>query len=424
MLDIQLIRKDTARVKERLATRFQGVESKIDEVMAFDEKRRKLLTEVESLKAEKNKSAKEVGMLKAKGENADALIAKTKEVTDRIAQLDQEVAKFEEDQRNVLLAIPNLPHECVPLGKTAQENPEIRQGGSKKDFAFAPKNHIELTTKLGIIDFERGTKLSGSGFIVYRGLGARLERALINFMLDLHTRDHGYTEIHPPYLVNRDILEGTGQLPKFEDQLYAIKDSDLFLIPTAEVPVANLHRDEILKEEQLPIQYVAYTPCFRSEAGAAGIGTRGLLRVHQFDKVELIRIVKPDEGDKAHEEMLMNAEKVLQLLGLHYRVIILCTGDMGFAMSKTYDIEVWAPGQNAYLEVSSVSNASDYQSRRMALRYKDTAAKSNVFPHILNGSGVALPRLVVALLETWQQSDGSILIPEPLQPYFGADKIV
>lgn len=418
MLDIKFIRSHPDAVKQRLTARLQGFEQKIDEVLALDEKRRKLLVEVESLKAEKNKVSKEVGALKAKGENADAILARMKEVSDRITQLDREVTGVETSQRDLLLGIANIPHESVPAGKDAADNKEIKVHGSKPALAFKPKNHIDLCAKHQLIDFDRATKLSGSGFALFTGIGARLQRGLIQFMLDLHSREHGYTEVSPPYLVNRNILIGTGQLPKFEDQLYAVKEPDQFLIPTAEVPVANIHREEILKDEELPRRYVAYTPCFRSEAGAAGVGTRGLLRVHQFDKVELIQIVRPEEGYAAHDAMLSHAEKILQLLGLHYRVIVLCTGDMGFGMAKTYDIEVWAPGQEAYLEVSSVSNAEDYQSRRMELRFKGKDGK-NLHPHILNGSGVALPRLIVALLETHQQADGSILIPAPLQPYMG-----
>ena len=365
-----------------------------------------------------------MGALKARGQPADHIISKMKEVSDRITALDKEVAEIEPAQRRLLLMIPNLPHPSVPVGRDAAGNMEVRQWGGKKTFDFEPHNHMELGTRLGILDFDRGVKLSGSGFIVFRGAGARLERALINFMLDLHTTRHGYTEILPPLLVNREVMEGTGQLPKFEDQLYRVKDSDQYLIPTAEVPVANLHRGEVLREDQLPLLYTAYTPCFRSEAGAAGVGTRGLLRVHQFDKVEMIRIVKPEEGDRAHEQMLADAEAVLQALGLHYRVLLLCSGDMGSGMAKTYDLEAWAPGQQAFLEVSSVSNAGDYQARRMGLRFKPKDGKNTVYPHILNGSGVALARLVVAILETYQQKDGTVTLPEPLRPYMGgADKI-
>jgi len=422
MLDINYIRKNTEEARKRLASRHQGHEVRIDEILSLDECRRKLLTEVEALKAEKNRVSKEVGKLKGQGQPVDHIFAQMKDHSDRITELDKQVTIVEEDQKGLLLNIPNLPHPSVPDGRDAADNPETHVWGEKKSFDFTPQNHIILGEKLGILDFERASKLSGSGFSLYKGAGARLERALINFMLDLHTTQHGYTEILPPYLVNSASLMGTGQLPKFADQLFHLEGGDKYLIPTAEVPVANIHRDEILSESDLPKYYVAYTPCFRSEAGAAGIGTRGLLRMHQFDKVELVRIVKPEDGYAAHDEMLKNAEKVLQLLGLHYRVIVLCTGDMGFGMAKTFDIEIWAPGQNAYLEVSSVSNAEDYQARRMNLRFKRKDAKQTEFPHILNGSGVALARLYVAFIETYQQSDGTILIPEILQSYMGGLK--
>jgi seryl-tRNA synthetase len=325
--------------------------------------------------------------------------------------------------------IPNLPHASVALGKDAADNPEIRVHGQKATFDFKALNHVELCEKLRLIDFARGAKLSGSGFLLYTGWGARLERALINFLLDLHQREHGYREVAPPYIIGEHCMVGVGQFPKFRDQAYAVQEGldsstmgKLYLLPTAEAPVANIHREEILAESQLPIRYVAYSPCFRAEAGAAGLGTRGMIRVHQFDKVELIKIVPPEVGYEELEAMVRNAETVLQRLGLHYRVINLCTGDMGFASAKTYDIEVWAPGQNQFLEVSSCSNCEDYQSRRMNMRYK-TEAGANRFPHILNGSGTALARLFVALIETHQQADGSVLVPEPLRPYLGVDRI-
>ncbi|MDX2227719.1 MAG: serine--tRNA ligase [Verrucomicrobiae bacterium] len=419
MLDIKHIRENPDAVKSRLATRHQGAEVRIEEVLLLDERRRRLLVEVETLKAEKNRVSKEVGILKSKGQSVDHIFVRMKEVSDQITDLDKQVSLVEEDQRHLLLGIPNIPHASVPTGRTAADNPEVRQWGRKPSFDFPARNHVELSEQLGLLDFDRATKITGAGFALYRGAGARLERALINFMLDLHTTGHGYTEINPPYIVNAQALTGTGQLPKFADQLFHLEGTEQYLVPTAEVPVANLHSNEILREDQLPIRYVAYTPCFRSEAGAAGVGTRGLLRIHQFDKVELIRIVRPEDGDAAHEEMLQHAEKVLQLLGLHYRVIVLCTGDMGFGMAKTYDIELWAPGQGAYLEVSSVSNAEDYQARRMALRYRRNDGKGNAHPHILNGSGVALARLFVALLETYQQADGSVVVPPVLKPYMG-----
>jgi seryl-tRNA synthetase len=325
-------------------------------------------------------------------------------------------------QKDLLLSIPNLPHEACPVGHSAEENPEVRTWGSKPEYDFQPKDHTILGTSLGMLDFEAGVKITGSAFVVYRGPGARLERALINFLLDLHSTQHGYTEVNTPHLVRPECLVGTGQLPKFGDQVYHSPEDDLYLIPTAEVPVTNLHREEILRLEQLPICYAAYTPCFRREAGSAGLGTRGLIRMHQFDKVELVKITTPESSMDELEKLTANAEKVLQTLGLHYRVIELCTGDIGFGSAKTYDIEVWAPGQGTYLEVSSCSSFGDYQARRMNLRYKAEDGK-NRFCHTLNGSGTALARLFVALVETYQQADGSIVIPEALRAYFGSEKI-
>ena len=344
--------------------------------------------------------------------------------------LKEDLANREGKQRDTLmLQLPNLPHESVPFGKTAGDNLEISVNGGEATFTFKPKSHVELCESLKLVDFARAVKLSGSGFLLYTNWGARLERALIQFLLDLHITDHGYTEVSPPLMVGEQCLVGVGQFPKFKDQYYGVAEGDdaknlgkLYLIPTAETPVANIHREEILRENELPIRYCAYTPCFRGEAGAAGVGTRGMIRVHQFDKVELIKIVKPENGYDELEKMVANAEKVLQLLGLHYRVILLCTGDMGFGSAKTYDIEVWAPGQGSYLEVSSCSNCEDFQSRRMNLRFK-TESGENKFPHILNGSGTALARLFVALIETHQQADGSVNIPAPLQPYLKTDKI-
>jgi seryl-tRNA synthetase len=431
MLDVKLIREQAAAIRERLATRGAGDEKKIDEVLALDEKRRALLVEVEKLKADRNRVSKEIGALmgQKKLAEAEAKKAETKGIGERISGIDKEVAEVEAARDEILLRIPNVPHASVAIGKSAEDNPEIRTWGAKAAFNFKPKNHIELCEKLGLIDFARGTKLSGSGFLLYTNWGARLERALIQFLLELHTTAHGYTEVSPPYIINRECMVGVGQFPKFMDQAYAVQEGldtstmgKLYLLPTAEAPVANIHREEILKESQLPIRYCAYSPCFRAEAGAAGVGTRGMIRVHQFDKVELIKIVKPESGYDELEKMVVNAETVLQQLGLHYRVINLCTGDMGFASAKTYDIEVWAPGQEQFLEVSSCSNCEDYQARRMSLRYK-TENGENRFPHILNGSGTALARLFVALIETHQQADGTIKIPAALQPHLRAEKI-
>ena len=431
MLDIKLIREKPDFVRQRLATRGAEDEACIDELLKHDEQRRKSLAEVETLKAQRNRVSKEIGALMGQGKivEADAKKAETRELGDRIARLDTEAALEEAARDLLMLQLPNLPHESVPEGKTAEGNREMRVHSEKLAFTFKPKSHIELCESLKLVDFARGAKLSGSGFILYTNWGARLERALIQFLLDLHTQEHGYVEVSPPFMVGPQCLEGVGQFPKFKDQYYGVAEGDdreklgkLYLIPTAETPVANIHREEILAEKQLPIRYCAYTPCFRGEAGAAGVGTRGMIRVHQFDKVELIKIVKPEQGYDELEKMVANAEKVLQLLGLHYRVLLLCTGDMGFASAKTYDLEVWAPGQGSYLEVSSCSNCEDFQARRMNLRYK-TEPGENKFPHILNGSGTALARLFVALIETHQQADGSVLIPKPLQPYLKTDRI-
>ncbi|HEX7863070.1 MAG TPA: serine--tRNA ligase [Verrucomicrobiae bacterium] len=432
MLDIRLVRENAARVREKLALRGAGDEKRVDELVALDEKRRTLLTEVESLKAQRNKVSKEIGALmgQKKVEEAEGKKAETRVIGDKITELDKAVADVESARDEILLRIPNLPHDSVAIGKSAEDNPEIRVWGEKKKFDAPPKNHIDLCEKLKLVDFARGAKLSGSGFLLYTGWGAKLERALIQYLLDLHTTKHGYTEVAPPYIIQKHCMVGVGQFPKFVDQAYAVQEGldgntmgQLYLLPTAEAPVANIHREEILREDQLPILYCAYSPCFRAEAGAAGVGTRGMIRVHQFDKVELIKIVHPEEGYAELEKMVANAETVLQQMELHYRVIMLCTGDMGFASAKTYDIEVWAPGQNQYLEVSSCSNCEDYQARRMNMRYKPTSGGDNKFPHILNGSGTALARLFVALIETHQQPDGSIRIPAALQPYLKTDFI-
>ncbi len=421
MLDIKLIRDNSQRVRDRLATRGRGDEARIAEIAGLDEKRRKLLVEAETLKADRNRVNKEIGALKAKGLDVSAKLAEMKEVSQRIAALDAQLAALDAQLSEILLVIPNLPHDSVPVGKDAGDNREVRRHGEPPKFSFPPKPHWELGEKLGILDFPRAAKISGSGFILYKAAGARLERALINWLLDLHTREHGYTEVFPPFLINRAAMIGTGQLPKFEQDMYRLRDEELYLAPTAEVPVANIHREEILRENQLPLYYCAYTPCFRREAGAAGKETRGMIRVHQFDKVELIKFTKPETSYDELEKMVANAERVLQLLGLHYRTVLLCTGDMGFASAKTYDIEVWAPGQNAYLEVSSCSNCEDFQARRANIRFKDASGK-NRFVHILNGSGTALARLYVALLETYQQADGSVKIPDVLIPYMGGVK--
>ncbi len=431
MLDIRLIRDQADFVRQRLATRGAGEEARVNEVLELDEQRRKLLNEVEALKAQRNRASKEIGALmgQKKIPEAEARKKETRELGDRIAVLDKQAAEAEAARNQIMLRMPNLPHASVPVGKSAEDNPVVRTYGEKPTFAFKPRSHVELCESLKLVDFSRAAKLAGSGFLLYTNWGARLERALIQFLLDLHTREHGYTEVSPPFMVGPQCLEGVGQFPKFVDQYYGVQEGQdaatlgkLYLIPTAETPVANIHREEILAERQLPIYYCAYTPCFRGEAGAAGVGTRGMIRVHQFDKVELIKIVTPEKGYEEQEKMLANAERVLQLLGLHYRVVLLCTGDMGFASAKTYDVEVWAPGQGSYLEVSSVSNCEDFQSRRMNLRYKSEAGE-NRFPHLLNGSGTALARLFVALVEAGQQADGSLVIPAPLHRYLQAERI-
>ncbi len=425
MLDIRLIREKPDFVRERLATRGGRDEAKIDDVLRVDVERRQTETALQQLNADRKRLSKEIGGRKSRGEPTDELEQRVRGFGEQIADLNAQATAAEEQQNDLLLRIANLPHESVPIGKDAAANRVVRTWGEKPPLS-KPADHVALGAKLNLLDMERAAKLSGSGFICFTGLGARLERALINFMIDLHTREHGYTEISPPFLVRRDCMIGTSQLPKFEEDMYAIETDPipglLFLAPTAEVPLTNLHREEILSAADLPKKFVAYTPCFRREAGAAGRETRGILRVHQFDKVELVKVTTPEKSYDELESLTENAERVLQLLGLHYRVVELCTGDLGFASAKTYDIEVWSPGQDGYLEVSSCSNCEDFQARRMQLRFKDRDGK-NWFCHTLNGSGVALPRLFAALIENYQQPDGSILIPEKLQGYFGGERI-
>ena len=422
MLDIRLIREQPDFVKSRLATRGGGDEAKIDEVLAVDAERRKMETALQQCNADRKRLSKEIGAARARGEDSGELEERVRLIGDESAELVRQTATAEERQRDLLLNIPNLPHPGAPIGTSAANNPVVRSWGEKPHFDFPVLDHVALGIGLKLFDPERATKLSGSGFISFTGAGARLERALIQFMLDLHTREHGYLEISPPFLVRRDCMIGTTQLPKFEADMYGLEDGALFLAPTAEVPVTNLHREEILAEAELPKKFAAYTPCFRREAGSAGRETRGIIRVHQFDKVELVKITPPENSYAEHETLTADAERVLQLLGLPYRVIELCTGDLGFGSAKTYDLEVWSPGQNGYLEVSSCSNFEDFQARRMNLRFKDATGK-NRFCHTLNGSGTALPRLFAALIESNQQADGSVRIPERLQPYFGAEKI-
>jgi seryl-tRNA synthetase len=420
MLDIRLIREQPDWVKSRLATRGGGEEAKIDELLAVDAERRKLETTLQQCNAERKRLSKEIGGARSRGEDSSALEDEVRKLGDETAELVRQTTAADERQRDLLLNIPNLPHPNAPLGTSPAENPVVRSWGEKPRFDFPVLDHVALGNRLHLFDPERATKLSGSGFICFTGAGARLERSLIQFMLDLHTREHGYLEVSPPFLVRRDCMIGTSQLPKFEEDMYGLEGGAMFLAPTAEVPVTNLHREEILAPNDLPKQFAAYTPCFRREAGSAGRETRGIIRVHQFDKVELVKITNPETSYAEHESLTANAERVLQLLGLHYRVIELCTGDLGFGSAKTYDLEVWSPGQEAYLEVSSCSNFEDFQARRMNLRFKDASGK-NRFCHTLNGSGTALPRLFAALIESNQQADGSVRIPEKLQPYYGSE---
>ena len=421
MLDIHLIREKPDFVRERLATRGGGDERKIDEVIRVDGERRKLETALQHLNAERRRLSKEIGAKRAAGGATADLEARVREIGDEIVDLNKRTSAGEEEQRNLLLEIANLPHGSVPIGKDPSANRVVRSWGEKPRLTD-PADHLALGAKLQLFDLERAAKLSGSGFICFTDAGARLERALINFMIELHVREHGYIEISPPFLVRRDCMIGTSQLPKFEADMYGLEENQLFLAPTAEVPLTNLYRGEILSIVDLPKKFVAYTPCFRREAGAAGRQTRGIIRVHQFDKVELVKITTPEKSYDELESLTDDAERALQLLGLHYRVVELCTGDLGFGSAKTYDLEVWSPGQNAYLEVSSCSNFEDFQARRMHLRYKDSQGK-NRFCHTLNGSGLALPRLFAAFIENRQERDGSIRIPEKLQPFFAGTEI-
>jgi seryl-tRNA synthetase len=425
MLDIRLIREQPDFVKSRLSTRGGEDAAKVDEMLVINDQWRRGETKVQEYRALKKSKSEEVRVLLESGSPPEILQLTqrtSKQLDADITTLEGQIAEWKLRQQNLLLQIPNLPHANVPIGKDVTDNPVVRSWGEKPALGGAVLNHVTIGARLNLFDLERAAKLSGSGFICFTGAGAKLERALINFMLDLHTREHGYLEMSPPFLVRRECMIGTTQLPKFEPDMYGLEENQLFLAPTAEVPVTNFHREEILLASELPKKFVAYTPCFRREAGSAGRETRGIIRVHQFDKVEMVKITRPENSYEEHEALTADAERVLQLLGLHYRVIELCTGDLGFGSAKTYDIEVWSPGQETYLEVSSCSNFEDFQARRMNLRFKDTDGK-NRFCHTLNGSGLALPRLFAALLESGQQSDGSIRLPEKLQPYFGAAEI-
>jgi seryl-tRNA synthetase len=421
MLDIKLVRSQPEKVREGMAKR--GANVPLDEFLKIDEERRKKLVEVEQLKNRRNTVSKEVGRLKAQGRDTTEIIREMQETGNRIAGLDQEIRTIEERLEQILMVIPNLPHESVPVGKDERENREIRFWGEPRKFDFEPKPHDEIGNALGIMDFERAAKISGARFVVMKQWGARLERALINYMLDLHTGEHGYTEIFPPFLVNRSAMLGTGQLPKFEEDMFKCVPGEFFLVPTAEVPVTNLHREEILTADQLPIRYVAYTACFRAEAGSAGRDTRGIIRQHQFNKVELVKFTRPEDSYTEHEMLVKDAAAVLENLGLPYRVMLLCSGDQGFSAAKCYDLEVWLPSFDTYREISSCSNFEDFQARRAGIRYRPAPGAKPEFVHTLNGSGLAVGRTVAAILENYQNEDGSVTIPEVLRPFMGVDRI-
>ena len=425
MLDIRLIRENTEKVIEALKKRSEDT-SVLDKLLSLEGRRRDLLKAVEDDRQQRNSLSQEIGKVKKEGGDASELLEKAKKVSEDAAGKETELKELETLAKKELLLIPNIPHESVPAGRDENDNVEVRRWGNIPVFPFEPKNHWEIGESLDILDFDRASKIAGARFVIYKGGGARLERALINFMLDLHTKEHGYTEVMPPLLVNREAMTGTGQLPKFESDLFKLEESDakgFLLIPTAEVPVTNIHREEILSGDDLPIYYTAYTPCFRREAGSYGKDTRGLIRQHQFNKVELVKFVKPEGSYKELETLTSNAEEVLKRLGLPYRVVSLCAGDMGFSAAKTYDIEVWFPAQKKYREISSCSNFETFQARRADIRFKTEGKKGTEFVHTLNGSGLAVGRTFAAILENFQQEDGSVIIPEVLRPYMGAEKI-
>lgn len=416
MLDIALIREHPRRVQEGFRKRGQAID--LSALLKLDAERRALLKRVEELRFQRNKASDEIGRLKREGKSADALLAQMKGVSEEIKKLEEDIASVENEGRDILLTLPNLPHESVPVGADEKGNAEIRRWGEIPRFPFEPKPHWEIGEDLDIIDFQRASNIAGARFALLKGAGALLERALINFMLDLHTREHRYTEVLPPFMVNRKTMTGTGQLPKFEDELFKLERDGFYLIPTAEVPVTNIHQGEVFQEEGLPIYYTAYTPCFRREAGSYGKDTRGLIRQHQFNKVELVKFSRPDDSYDELEKLTQDAEDVLKRLGLPYRVVALCTGDLGFAAAKTYDIEVWLPGQSAFREISSCSNFEDFQARRAEIRYKAAGGRIE-YVHTLNGSGLAVGRTMVAILENYQQEDGTVVIPAVLRPYMG-----
>jgi seryl-tRNA synthetase len=422
MLDIRRLRSEPDAVRRALARRDPELPAAVDRVMEVDERRREALGVVNDLKAERNEASKRVGELKRAGDDADGIIARTKELGERISELDEVVRDADDEIRRVLLDVPNMPLDEVPSGGE-DDNVVLCTWGEAAVFDFEALAHWDLGERLGVLDLARGAKVSGSGFPVLRGLGARLQRGLINFFLDVHTGEHGYTELRVPYLVTPESMTGTGQLPRFSDESYRVERDDLWLVPTAEVPVTNLHRDELLSADELPIKYTAYSPCFRREAGAAGKDTRGLLRVHQFDKVELVRYELPERSRDALEELTRHAEVLLERLGLHHRRLLLATGDLGRSGALTYDLEVWAPGVGRWLEVSSCTTFTDYQARRAQIRFRRSQADKPELVHTLNGSGLALPRVIAALLETYQEADGSVALPEVLHPYVGTDRL-
>jgi len=419
MLDLRFVRENIDKVE--LAMRHRGLDINFDEFLEKDHDRRRALMEIDELRHKRNTLSEEVGKKKKAGlhDEAQPLMEQVKEVNQKIKDWEAEAARHDPWVKDFLLSLPNLPDASVPVGASEEDNPVIKTWGEPPSFSFEPKAHWDLGEALGILDFERAAKIAGARFALLKGAGSLMERALISFMLDLHTRKHGYTEVWPPFMTNAEAMQGTGQLPKFADDLFKLEGWDYFLVPTAEVPVTNIHRQEILPAQDLPIKYTAYTPCFRSEAGSYGKDVRGLIRQHQFDKVELVKFTTPETSYDELELLLQDAEEVLQELGLHYRVVILCTGDMGFAAAKTYDIEVWLPGQELYREISSCSNFTDYQARRAEIRFKRQGAKGTELVHTLNGSGLAVGRTMVAILENYQQEDGSVRIPEKLRPYMG-----
>ena len=425
MLDLNFVRENLPLVEEKLRQRGMDPAAVLRDFREVDTQRRQAITEAETSKAQRNKASEEIAKLKKSGQDATGAMAQTKDLREKIQTLEKTATDLDARLRDILVGIPNLPHASVPVGHSADDNVELRRWGTPPKFDFAPKPHWDLGAELGILDLERAVKLTGARFAVYWDLGAKLERALANFMLDLHTRHHGYTEVLPPYLVNSESMYGTGQLPKFAADLFRVPDGekDLWLIPTAEVPVTNLYRDEVLDQARLPVSLTAYTPCFRSEAGSYGKDVRGIIRQHQFQKVELVKFAHPEHSYEEHEKLTRDAEEVLQKLGLHYRTMGLCTGDMGAASAKTYDIEVWLPGQQLFREISSCSNFEAYQARRANIRYRPEGKNKTEFVHTLNGSGLAVGRTWVAIVENYQQADGSVVIPEALRPYIGAEKI-